>query len=169
MAFISSLILRFVMEYESEKSIYEIFYESCKLVNIAKAEMVSPNKCRFTNIQQRDRNSIKCKHIALDVEMDPMSTSEEIVLKVKIVPNNLLWVGEIDDQQDENSDWLRDAYEYIAKNLVTDYFSIVREFYWGDDEFIIHVATDIAQYVYDTAAEISKVIDYSLNYNVYGK
>ena len=169
MAFISSLIRMFAMEYESEKSIYEIFEESCMLVNIAKAEMVSPNKCRFTNIQQRDRGSIKCKHIALDVEMDPMSTSEEIVLKVKIVPNNLLWIGEIDDQQDENSYWLRDAYEYIAKNLVTDYFSIVREFYWGDDEFIIHVATDIAHYVYDTAAEISKVIDYSLNYNVYGK
>lgn len=169
MAFISSLILRFTMEYESEKSIYEIFEESCKLVNIAKAEMVSSNKCRFTNIQQRDRNSIKCKHIALDVELDPMSTSEEIVLKVKIVPNNLLWIGEIDDPYDENSDWLRDAYEYINKNLVTDYFSITREFYWGDDEFIIHVATDIAHYVYDTAAEISKVIDYSLSYNVYGK
>lgn len=45
--------------------------------------MVSPNKCHFTNIQPRDRNSIKCKHIALDVEFDPMSTSEEIVLKVK--------------------------------------------------------------------------------------
>ena len=169
MAFISSLILRFVMEYENEKSIYEIFEESCKLVNIAKADMVSPNKCRFTNIQQRDRGSIKCKHIALDVEMDPMSTSEEIVLKVKIVPNNLLWIGEIDDPYDENSDWLRDAYEYIAKNLVVDYFSITREFYWCDDEFIINVATDIAHYVYDTAAEISKVIDYSLNYNIYGK
>lgn len=163
MVFISSLILRFVMEYENEKSIYEIFEESCKLVNIANAEMVSPNKCHFTNIQQRDRNSIKCKHIALDVELDPMSTSEEIVLKVKIVPNNLLWIGEIDDPSDENSDWLRDAYEYIAKNLVIDYFSITREFYWGDDEFIIHVATDIAHYVYDTAAEINKVIDYSLN------
>ena len=169
MAFISSLILRFVMEYENEKSIYEIFDESCKLINIANAEMVSPNKCRFTNIQPRDRNSIKCKHIALDVELDPMSTSEEIVLKVKVVPNNLLWVGEIDDQSDENSDWLRDAYEYIAKNLVTDYFSIAREFYWCDDEFIIQVATDIAHYVYDTAAEISKVIDRSLSYNVYGK
>ena len=169
MAFISSLILRFVMEYENEKSIYEIFEESCKLVNIAEVEMVSSNKCRFTNIQQRDRNSIKCKHIALDVEMDPMSTSEEIVLKVKIVPNNLLWIGEIDDPYNENSDWLRDAYEYIAKNLVVDYFSITREFYWGDDEFIINVATDIAHYVYDTAAEISKVIDYSLNYNIYGK
>lgn len=169
MVFISSLILRFVMEYENEKSIYEIFEESCKLVSIAKAEMVSPNKCRFTNIQPRDRNSIKCKHIALDVELDPMSTSEEIVLKVKIVPNNLLWIGEIDDPYNENSDWLRDAYEYIAKNLVIDYFSITREFYWGDDEFIINVATDIAHYVYDTAAEISKVIDYSLSYNVYGK
>ena len=169
MAFISSLILRFAMEYENEKSIYEIFEESCKLVNIAKAEMVSSNKCRFTNIQQRDRNSIKCKHIALDVEMDPMSTSEEIVLKVKIVPNKLLWIGEIDDPYDENSDWLRDAYEYIANNLVVDYFSITREFYWCDDEFIIHVATDIARYVYDTAAEICKVIDYSLNYNIHGK
>lgn len=160
------------MEYENEKSIYEIFEESCKLVNIAKAEMVSPNKCHFTNIQPRDRNSIKCKHIALDVELDPMSTPEEIVLKVnkvKIVPNNLLWIGEIDDPYDENSDWLRDAYEYIAKNLVIDYFSIMREFYWCDDEFIINVATDIAHYVYDTAAEISKVIDYSLSYNVYGK
>lgn len=169
MVFISSLILRFVMEYENEKSIYEIFEESCKLINIAKAVMVSPNKCRFTNIQPRDRNSIKCKHIALDVELDPMSTSEEIVLKVKVVPNNLLWVGEIDDPYDENSDWLRDAYEYIANNLVTDYFSIMREFYWGDDEFIINVATDIAHYVYDTAAEISKVIDCSLSYNIYGK
>ena len=169
MVFISLLILRFVMEYENEKSIYEIFEESCKLVNIAKAEMVSPNKCHFTNIQPRDRNSIKCKHIALDVELDPVSTSEEIVLKVKIVPNNLLWIGEIDDTHDENSDWLRDAYEYIAKNLAIDYFSITREFYWGDDEFIIHVATDIAQYVYDTAAEISNVIDRSLRYNVYGK
>ena len=157
------------MEYENEKSIYKIFEESCKLVNIAKAEMVSPNKCRFTNIHPRDRNSIKCKHIALDVELDPMSTSEEIVLKVKIIPNNLLWVGEIDDQSDENSDWLCDAYKFIAKNLVTDFFSIMREFYWGDDEFIIHVATDIAQYVYDTAAEISNVIDYSLNYNIHGK
>ena len=157
------------MEYESDKSIYEIFEESCKLVNIANAEMVSSNKCNFTNIQPRDRNSIKCKHIALDVELDPMSTSEEIVLKVKVVPNNLLWVGEIDDQSDENSDWLRDAYEYIAKNLVIDYFSIMREFYWCDDELIIQVATDIAHYVYDTAAEISKVIDYSLSYNVYGK
>ena len=157
------------MEYENEKSIYEIFEESCRLVNIANAEMVLPSKCRFTNIQPRDRNSIKCKHIVLDVEMDPMSTSEEIVLKVKIVPNNLLWIDEIDDPYDENSDWLRDAYEYIAKNLVTDYFSIMREFYWCDDEFIIQVATDIAHYVYDTAAEINKVIDYSLNYNVYGK
>ena len=45
----------------------------------------------------------------------------------------------------------------------------MREFYCGDEEFIMHVATDIAHYVYDTAAEISKVIDYSLNYNVYGK
>lgn len=98
-----------------------------------------------------------------------MSTSEEIVLKVKIVPNNLLWIGEIDDPYNENLDWLRDAYEYIAKNLVIDYFSIMREFYCGDEEFIMHVATDIAHYVYDTAAEISKVIDYSLNYNVYGK
>lgn len=169
MAFISSLIRMFVMEYENEKSIYEIFEESCRLVNIANTEMVSPNKCRFTNIQPRDRNSIKCKHIALDVELDPMSTPEEIVLKVKIVPNNLLWIGEIDDPSDENSDWLRDAYEYIAKNLVIDYFSITREFYCGDDEFIIHVATDIAHYVYDTAAEISNVIDYSLSYNVYGK
>ena len=167
MVFISSLILRFVMEYK--KSIYEIFEESSKLVNIANTEMVSPSKCHFTNIQQRDRNSIKCKHIALDVELDHMSTSEEIVLKVKIVPNNLLWIGEIDDPYDENSDWLRDAYEYIAKNLVTDYFSITREFYWCDDEFIIQVATDIAHYVYDTAAEISKVIDYSLSYNIYGK
>ena len=140
-----------------------------KHVNIAKAEMVSPNKCHFTNIQPRDRGSIKCKHIALDVELDPMSTSEEIVLKVKIVPNNLLWIGEIDDPYNENLDWLCDAYEYIAKNLVIDYFSIMREFYWCDDEFIINVATDIAHYVYDTAAEISKVIDYSLNYNVYGK
>lgn len=131
--------------------------------------MVSPNKCHFTNIQPRDRNSIKCKHIALDVEFDPMSTSEEIVLKVKIVPNNLLWIGEIDDPSDENSDWLRDAYEYIAKNLVTYYFSITREFYLCDDEFIIHAATDIAHYVYDTAAEISNVIDYSLSYNIYGK
>ena len=157
------------MEYENEKSIYEIFEESCKLVNIANTEMVSPSKCHFTNIQQRDRNSIKCKHIALDVELDPMSTSEEIVLKVKIVPNNLLWVGEIDDPYNENSDWLRDAYEYIAKNLVTDYFSITREFYLCDDEFIIHVATDIAHYVYDTAAEISNVVDYSLSYNIYGK
>lgn len=85
------------------------------------------------------------------------------------MPNNLLWVGEIDDPYNENSDWLRDAYEYIAKNLVTDYFSITREFYLCDDEFIIHVATDIAHYVYDTAAEISKVIDYSLSYNIYGK
>ena len=59
MVFISSLILRFVMEYENEKSIYEIFEESCKLVNIANAEMVLPSKCRFTNIQPRDRNSIK--------------------------------------------------------------------------------------------------------------
>mgnify|MGYP003432812412 FL=1 len=157
------------MEYENEKSVYEIFEESCKLVNIANAEMVSANKCHFTNIQPRDRNSIKCKHIALDVELDPMSTSEEIVLKVKIVPNNLLWIGEIDDPYDENSDWLRDVYEYIAKNLVIDYFSITREFYCSDDEFIIYVATDIAHYVYDTAAEISKVIDYSLSYNVYGK
>lgn len=131
--------------------------------------MVSPNKCHFTNIQPRDRNSIKCKHIALDVEFDPMSTSEEIVLKVKIVPNNLLWIGEIDDPSDENSDWLRDAYEYIAKNLVTYYFSITREFYLCDDEFIIHAATDIAHYVYGTAAEISNVIDYSLSYNIYGK
>ena len=155
------------MEYK--KSIYEIFEESCKLVNVAKAEMVSPNKCHFTNIQPRDRNSIKCKHITLDVELDPISTSEEIVLKVKIVPNNLLWVGEIDDPYNENSNWLRDAYEYIAKNLVTDYFSITREFYCGDDEFIIQVATDIAHYVYDTAAEISNVIDYSLSYNIYGK
>ena len=155
------------MEYK--KSIYEIFDESCKMINIAEANMVSRNKCRFTNIHPRDRNSIKCKHITLDVELDPISTSEEIVLKVKIVPNNLLWVGEIDDPHDENSYWLRDAYEYIAKNLVTDYFSITREFYWCDDEFIIHVATDIAQYVYDTAAEISKVIDYSLNYNIHGK
>lgn len=169
MAFISLLIRSFVMEYENEKSIYEIFEESCKLVNIANTEMVSPSKCRFTNIQPRDRNSIKCKHIALDVELDPMSTSEEIVLKVKIVPNNLLWVGEIDDPYNENSDWLRDAYEYIAKNLVTDYFSITREFYLCDDEFIIHVATDIAHYVYDTAAEISNVVDYSLSYNIYGK
>ena len=169
MAFISSLILRFVMEYENESSIYEIFEKSCKLINIANAEMVSPNKCRFTNIQQRDRNSIKCKHIALDVELEPTSMPEEIVLKVKVVPNNLLWVGEIDDPYDENSDWLRDAYEFIAKNLVTDYFSITREFYWCDDEFIIQVATDIAHYVYDTAAEISKVIDYSLDYNIYGK
>ena len=171
MVFISLLILRFVMEYE--KSIYEIFEKSCKLVNIAKAEMVSPNKCHFTNIQPRDRNSIIYKHIALDVELDPMSTPEEIVLKVKIVPNNLLFVGEIDDPNDENLDWLRDAYEYIAKNLVTDYFSITREFYWCDDEFIIHVATDIAHYVYDTAAEINKVVDYSLDYNIlnniYGK
>lgn len=167
MVFISLLILRFVMEYE--KSIYEIFDESCKMINIADAEMISTSKCRFTNIQQRDRNSIKCKHIALDVEMDPMSTPEEIVLKVKIVPNNLLWIGEIDDPCDENSDWLHDAYEHIKKNLVVDYFSITREFYWGDDEFIIHVATDIAQYVYDTAAEISSVIDRSLRYNVYGK
>ena len=157
------------MEYENEKSIYEIFEESCKLVNIANTEMVSPSKCHFTNIQPRDRNSIKCKHIALDVELDHMSTSEEIVLKVKIVPNNLLWVGEIDDPYNENSDWLRDAYEYIAKNLVTDYFSITREFYLCDGEFIIHVATDIAHYVYDTAAEISKVVDYSLSYNIYGK
>ena len=157
------------MEYENKKSIYEIFEESCKLINFAKTEMVSPNKCRFTNIHPRDRNSIKCKHITLDVELDPISTSEEIVLKVKIVPNNLLWIGEIDDPYDENSDWLRDAYEYIAKNLVTDYFSITREFYWGDGELIIHVATDIAHYVYDTAAEISKVIDYSLSYNIYGK
>ena len=155
------------MEYK--KSIYEIFEESCKLVNIANAEMVLPSKCRFTNIQPRDRNSIKCKHIALDVELEPTSTSEEIVLKVKIVPNNLLWVGEIDDPNDENSDWLHDAYEYIAKNLVIDYFSITHEFYLCDDEFIIRVATDIAHYVYDTAAEISKVIDYSLNYNIYGK
>ena len=62
------------MEYK--KSIYEIFDESCKLVNIAKAEMVSRNKCRFTNIHPRDRNSIKCKHIALDLELDHMSTSE---------------------------------------------------------------------------------------------
>ena len=62
------------MEYK--KSIYEIFEESCKLINFAKAEMVSPNKCRFTNIHPRDRNSIKCKHIALDLELDPMSTSE---------------------------------------------------------------------------------------------
>ena len=120
-------------------------------------------------IYTRDRNSIKCKHITLDVELDQISTSEEIVLKVKIVPNKLLWVGEIDDPRDENSYWLRDAYEYIAKNLVTDYFSIMREFYWGDGELIIHVATYIAQYVYDTAAEISKVIDYSLNYNIHGK
>lgn len=157
------------MEYENEKSIYEIFEESCKHVNIANVEMVSPNKCHFTNIQQRDRGSIKCKHIALDVELDTMSTSEEIVLKVKIVPNNLLWIGEIDDPYNENLDWLRDAYEYIAKNLVIDYFSITREFYCGDEEFIINVATDIAHYVYDTAAEISKVIDYILNYNVYGK
>ena len=157
------------MEYENEKSIYEIFEESCKHVNIAKAEMVSPNKCHFTNIQPRDRGSIKCKHIALDVELDPMSTSEEIVLKVKIVPNNLLWICEIDDPYNENLDWLCDAYEYIAKNLVIDYFSIMREFYCGDEEFIMHVATDIAHYVYDTAAEISNVIDYSLNYNVYGK
>ena len=157
------------MDYENEKSIYEIFEESCKLINIAKADMISPNKCHFTNIQPRDRNSIIYKHIALDVELDPMSTPEEIVLKVKIVPNNLLFVGEIDDPNDENSDWLRDAYEYIAKNLVTDYFSITREFYWCDDEFIIHVATDIAHYVYDTAAEISNVIDYSLSYNIYGK
>ena len=157
------------MEYENEKSIYEIFEESCKLVNIASAEMVSPNKCHFTNIQPRDRNSIKCKHIALDVELDPMSTSEEIVFKVKIVPNNLLWIGEIDDPYNENSDWLRDAYEYIAKNLVTDYFSITREFYWCDDEFIIQVATDIAHYVYDTAAEIINVIDYSLSYNIYSR
>ena len=155
------------MEYK--KSIYEIFDESCKMINFAKAKMVSPNKCSFTNIHPRDRNSIKCKHIALDVEMDPMSTSEEIVLKVKIVPNNLLWIGEIDDPRDENSYWLRDAYEYIAKNLVTDYFSIMREFYWGDGEFIIHVATDIARYVYDTAAEISKAVDRSLSYNIYGK
>ena len=155
------------MEYK--KSIYEIFDESCKMINIAEANMVSRNKCRFTNIHPRDRNSIKCKHITLDVELDPISTSEEIVLKVKIVPNNLLWVGEIDDPHDENSYWLRDAYEYIAKNLVTDYFSIMREFYWGDGELIIHVATYIAQYVYDTAAEISKVIDYSLNYNIHGK
>ena len=123
----------------------------------------------FYKYTPRDCNSIKCKHITLDVELDPMSTSEEIALKVKIVPNNLLWVGEIDYQRDENSDWLRDAYEYIAKNLVTDYFSIMREFYWGDGELIIHVATYIAQYVYDTAAEISKVIDYSLNYNIHGK
>ena len=157
------------MEYENEKLIYEIFEKSCKMINIAKAEMVSPNKYRFTNIQPRDRNSIKCKHIALDVELEPTSTLEEIVLKVKIVPNNLLWVGEIDDTYDENSDWLRDAYEYIAKNLVTDYFSITREFYWCNDEFIIQVATDIAHYVYDTAAEISKIVDYSLNYNIYGK
>ena len=157
------------MEYENEKSIYEIFEESCKRVNIAKADMVSPNKCHFTNIQPRDRNSIKCKYIALDVELDPMSTLEEIVLKVKIVPNNLLWIGEIDDPNDENSDWLRDAYEYIAKNLVIDYFSIMREFYWCDDEFIIQVATDIAHYVYDTAAEISKAVDRSLSYNIYGK
>ena len=114
------------MEYENEKSIYEIFEESCKHVNIAKAEMVSSNKCHFTNIEPRDRGSIKCKHIALDVELDPMSTSEEIVLKVKIVPNNLLWIGEIDDPYNENLDWLRDAYEYIAKNLVIDYFSIMR-------------------------------------------
>ena len=155
------------MEYK--KSIYEIFEESCKLINFAKTEMVSPNKCCFTNIHPRDRNSIKCKHITLDVELDPISTSEEIVLKVKIVPNKLLWVDEIDDPRDENSYWLRDAYEYIAKNLVTDYFSIMREFYWGDGELIIHVATYIAQYVYDTAAEISKVIDYSLNYNIHGK
>ena len=167
MAFISSFIRSFVMEYK--KSIYEIFEESCKLVNIASVEMVSPSKCHFTNIQQRDRNSIKCKHIALDVELDPMSTSEEIVLKVKVVPNNLLWIGEIDDPYDESSDWLRDAYEYVAKNLVTDYFSITREFYLCDDEFIIQVATDIAHYVYDTAAEISNVIDYSLSYNIYGK
>lgn len=170
MVFISLLVLRFAMEYENEKSIYEIFEESCKMINFAKAKMVSPNKCSFANIHPRDRNSIKCKHIVLDVELDPMSTSEEIVLKVKIVPNNLLWIGEIDDPYDEDSDWLRDAYEYIKKNLVVDYFSIRREFYWDDDdEFIIHVATDIAHYVYDTAAEISKVIDYSLSYNIYGK
>ena len=131
MVFISLLVLRFAMEYENEKSIYEIFEESCKLVNIAKAEMVSPNKCHFTNIQPCDRNSIIYKHIALDVELDPMSTPEEIVLKVKIVPNNLLLICEIDDPADENSDWLRDAYEYIAKNLAVDYFSITREFYWG--------------------------------------
>ena len=155
------------MEYK--KSIYEIFDESCKMINFAKAKMVSPNKCSFTNIHPRDRNSIKCKHIALDVEMDPMSTSEEIVLKVKIVPNNLLWIGEIDDPHNEDSDWLHDAYEYIKKNLVVDYFSIRREFYWGDGEFIIHVATDIARYVYDTAAEISKAVDRSLSYNIYGK
>lgn len=151
-----------------KKSVYELFEESCKLINIADTEMISPSKCRFTNIQPREYNSIKCKYIALDVELDPMSTSEEIVLKVKIVPNNLLWIGEIDDPCDENSYWLHDAYEYIAKNLVIDYFSITREFYWGDDEFIINVATDIAHYVHDTAAEISKVIDRSLSYNIFG-
>lgn len=46
-----------------KKSVYELFEESCKLINIADTEMISPSKCRFTNIQQRDRNSIKCKHI----------------------------------------------------------------------------------------------------------
>ena len=152
-----------------EKSVYELFEESCKLINIAEAEMISPSKCRFTNTQQRDRNSIKCKHIALDVELDPISTTEELTLKVKVVPRNLLWVGEIDDPCCDDADWSRDAYEYITKNLVVDYFDIPREFYWCDDEFIINVATDIAHYVYDTAAEISKVIDRSLSYNIFGK
>lgn len=155
------------MAYENQ--IYKLFEESCKLVNIADAEMLSPSKCRFTNIQQRDRNSIKCKHIALDVELDPISTTEEFTLKVKVVPRNLLWVGEIDDPYWDDADWLRDAYEYITKNLVVDYFDIPREYYWYDDEFIINVATDIARYLYDTAAEISKVLDRSLSYNVFGK
>lgn len=151
-----------------KKSVYELFEESCKLINIANATMVSPSKCRFTNIQPREYNSIKCKYIALDVELDPISTTEELTLKVKVVPRNLLWVGEIDDPCCD-ADWLHDAYEYITKNLVVDYFDILREFYWGDDEFIMNVATDIAHYVYDTAAEISKVIDHSLSYNIFGK
>lgn len=65
---------RFVMEYKSKMSIYELFEKSCRLVNLATVEMVSPSKCRFTNIQRRDRNSIKCKYTELFVELDPMST-----------------------------------------------------------------------------------------------
>lgn len=91
------------------------------------------------------------------------------MLNVKVVPRDLLFVGDVTDPVDEDSAWLHDAYEYISKNLVEDYFTIAREFYWGDDEFIIYVTKDIAHYLYDTTAEINKVIDYSLSYNVYGK